>query len=311
MTSVAVVICTHTLDRFALLTAAVASVKRQTRPATETIVVVDHAPDLEARARAELRDVRVVPNTRARGLSGARNTGVATTDADVVVFLDDDAEADDAWLEHLVAPYADPAVAGVGGAIRPRWETGRPAWFPPEFDWVVGCTYAGMPINGGQVRNMIGANMSLRRDVLEAVGPFQEDMGRIGSTPLGCEETELCLRVRQQLPAMHIVFVPDAVVDHVVPAARGTLRYFRARCWAEGLSKATVTERAGAADGLRSERAYALKALPRAAGRGLAHAITHRDLAAAGRSAAIATGLFATTGGFVAGRIRHERVTHG
>jgi hypothetical protein len=48
--------------------------------------------------------------------------------------------------------------------------TASPVWFPCEFDWVVGCTYAGMDVRGGRIRNPIGANMSIRADVIARAG---------------------------------------------------------------------------------------------------------------------------------------------
>ena len=57
-----------------------------------------------------------------------------------------------------------------------------------------------------------------------------------------------------------------------MPAARSTFGYFRARCYAEGLSKALVTASVGAGDGLATERAHALKALPLGALRGIGEA---------------------------------------
>jgi hypothetical protein len=47
-----------------------------------------------------------------------------------------------------------------------RWSRlvgGRPGWFPPEFGWVVGCSYRGTPAERTMVRHFIGGNMSLRR----------------------------------------------------------------------------------------------------------------------------------------------------
>lgn len=48
--------------------------------------------------------------------------------------------------------------------------TAFPVWFPCEFDWVVGCTYAGMDVRSGRIRNPIGANMSIRADVIARAG---------------------------------------------------------------------------------------------------------------------------------------------
>src|SRR5581483_12443163 len=101
---------------------------------------------------------------------GARNTGVSVATGSVCAFLDDDAEAAPDWLAWLVKAYADKDVLGVGGAIEPAWQDRRPEWFPEEFDWVVGCSYRGMPVISADTRNLIGANMSFRRDVLVNVG---------------------------------------------------------------------------------------------------------------------------------------------
>jgi glycosyltransferase involved in cell wall biosynthesis len=171
----AVVICAHDSRRWAHLQAAVGSVQRQTLPPYEIVVVVDGDDQLYGRAAAELEGVHVVKNQDQPGLGGARNSGISASTAPLVAFLDDDALATERWLELLSAAYVDPDVAGVGGAIEPRWERGRPAWFPPEFDWVVGCTYRGMPERTAEVRNLIGCNVSYRRDVLEALNGFRLD----------------------------------------------------------------------------------------------------------------------------------------
>src|SRR5579864_1314964 len=91
--SVSVIICAHTPRRWANLRAAVASVARQTLPALETLVVVDFNADLERLARADLGGVVVLPNERARGLSGARQTGADAARGVILAFLDDDAAA--------------------------------------------------------------------------------------------------------------------------------------------------------------------------------------------------------------------------
>ena len=94
---------------------------------------------------------------------------------------------------------------GVGGLTLPVWKEPRPAWFPEEFDWVVGCTYRGMPESREPVRNLLGGNASFRREAFERSGGFQNGIGRsAGKRPLGCEETELCIRVSQQLPGSRV-----------------------------------------------------------------------------------------------------------
>ncbi len=172
-----------------------------------------------------------------KGLSGARNTGVRAARGDVVVFLDDDARGDERWLEKILEPFADPAVAGCGGWIVPEWQGERPRWFPQTFLWIMGCSYEGLPATGATIRNPIGANMALRRRVFDLVGGFSAGLGRIGTTPLGCEETELCIRYGVNHSDDRFVMVRESVVFHSVPASRTTWDYFFRRCWSEGLPK--------------------------------------------------------------------------
>src|SRR4051812_14154851 len=154
--SVSVIICAYADERWSELEAAVASMVNQVLQPIETIVVVDHNPHLLARVRRQLPDVVAVANDEARGLSGARNSGLRTAHGEVVAFLDDDAVAARDWLAWLTPGYLDASVIGVGGSIAPQWSSDRPAWFPEEFDWVVGCTYRGMPEQAATVRNLIG-----------------------------------------------------------------------------------------------------------------------------------------------------------
>jgi GT2 family glycosyltransferase len=297
-TTTSVVICGYTTRRWSALQAAVASVRNQHRGVEEVILVVDHNEDLLALAAEHLPDVEVVPNRLSRGLSGARNTGVARANGDVVVFLDDDAVAEPDWTAKLLAPYEDPDVLGVGGSAVPRWEEPAPVWLPPEFLWVVGCSYLGQPKVTSAVRNLMGCNMSLRRHVLMEVGGFDPALGRTKDEPLGCEETELCIRALQRFPRGRFLFEPKAVVHHWVPAERGTWRYFRDRCRAEGRSKAWVSDRVGTGAGLSTERAYTREVLPAGLARNLLRGV-RGDHAAMRRAGAITAGFALTAGSYV------------
>ena len=301
---VSVVVCSYTMKRWDLLVAAVDSVRGQTLPAHEVILVVDHCPELLVRA-ADL-GVHVVANEREQGLSGARNTGVSVASADVVAFLDDDACADTEWLRHLTRHYADPAVVGVGGHVDAAWQYARPHWFPAEFDWVVGCSYRGQPTGTAVVRNPIGANMSFRRSALLAVGGFSAAVGRVGTRPLGCEETELSIRLARLDPASTILLEPRAVVRHHVPAERSRWRYFRQRCWSEGLSKAAVSSLTDPRSALAAERNYALRTLPRGAARGLTDSLRGAGPGGLRRSLTIGAGLGITAAGYAAGKTAQQ-----
>ena len=273
----------------------------QRRLPDQVIVVIDHNEDLLRRSRATFpSDVEVLANEEVAGLSGARNTGVRVATGDVVAFLDDDAEAEPGWLEGLLAEYL-PHVVGAGGAALPVWpRSGRPRWFPHEFDWVVGCSYRGLPDTVAPQRNLIGAAMSFRRSVFDEVGDFDTDMGRLGTIPLGCEETEFALRVRKTFTGTELVHVPLAVVNHHVGAERTKVRYFLRRCFAEGVSKAAVAQRAGSEQALASERMYVRSTLPSGIQGGL-RAGFRGDLGGFARSVMIVAGLLTTTVGYLSG----------
>lgn len=298
--TICVVICAYTFDRWDDVLAAADSVQNQTTPPDEIVVVIDHNPDLYRQLRIELPDVMVVENRQQRGLSGGKNTGVEVTSSDIVVFLDDDAVAHPEWLAHLRDAYTDDRIVGVGGTTLPLWETGRPRWFPEEFDWVLGCTFTGRA--PGPVRNLLGGNASFRREVFAVTGGFPIHLGRTSahSRPLGCEETEFCIRLKQHRPDWTFVFEPRAVIWHRVPAARERFAYFRSRCFAEGLSKAAVTRSVGVADALSVERSYTTRVLTRGMVKGLGEAL-QGDRTGIERSCAISVGLLTTAAGYARG----------
>ena len=300
---ISVIICAYTVERWPELQAAVESIRAQTVQSKEIIVVVDHNSALLDRVKNDFQDVIALENREAPGLSGARNSGILAASGNILAFLDDDAIAAPDWLEQLGGVYQRPDVLGVGGLIRPMWKKGRPHWFPMEFDWVVGCSYRGIPQTMAPVRNLIGANMSFRRKVFEAIGGFRNGMGRVGTFPAGCEETELCIRARQRWPQMIMLYNPEARVTHLVPPGRAKARYFYSRCYAEGLSKATVSRMVGAQDGLASERTYVWKTLPRGFVDGLTDTLMRRDPSGLARAGAIVGGLAFTTAGYLMGTL--------
>jgi glucosyl-dolichyl phosphate glucuronosyltransferase len=301
---ISVIICAYTEARWDDLLSAIASVQEQTCPPREIIVVIDHNPALLSRVREHLPQIVTIENVESQGLSGARNSGTAMAQGDLVAFLDDDAIAAPDWLARLAAHYTDPHVIGVGGSIEPIWESNRPSWFPDEFRWVVGCTYRGMPQTDGTVRNLIGCNMSFRRQVYQQTGGFRTDVGQVGSSMLRCDETEFCVRVRQQRPMDVLIYAPEALVHHRVPAERTRWSYFRTRCYTEGLAKAALARLLGTQDGLSSELTYTLFTLPRGIGRGLVDVVRQRDPFGLARAGAIAAGLGLTSLGYLLGTLR-------
>ncbi|MFN8528580.1 MAG: glycosyltransferase family 2 protein [Anaerolineae bacterium] len=137
---IAVILCAYTEERWADLMAAIESLRAQTRLPDEIVLVIDHNAALLEKARAlgsmngGQSPLTVIENHEAKGLSGARNSGIAATQADLIGFLDDDAAAAPDWLERMLhALDAHPRALGVSGWVVPQWAGRAPRWLPEEF----------------------------------------------------------------------------------------------------------------------------------------------------------------------------------
>jgi glucosyl-dolichyl phosphate glucuronosyltransferase len=311
---VSVVIPCHALRRWPQLVAAVESVRAQSPRPAQVVVTVDHNEELLARIRRELPGITVVSNAYARGAAGNRNTGIAATGTPLIALLDDDATARPGWLAALLAPFAAADVIGTGGRIEPRWDRARPTWFPDEFLWAISATNmtpAGRPDASSAeaaasavttVRNVWSASMALRREAFEAAGAF-----RVGFAPrgdgTGLEDTDLCLRMSRTAGGRW-VYVPDAVVDHAVPAERTTVRYLLSRCFREGRGKVELARLLGGRHILDVERAYLRGAVSRAVLRGFGKALRGNGFAHAARAGVVVAGILAAFAGGLVGMAR-------
>lgn len=296
-----VVICCYTMRRRHILGAAVDAVLTELHPGDELILIVDGDDrELAATLSADYHgQIRLRHNEFQRGLSGARNTGLRAAGGDVVVFVDDDAVLRPGGLDAVRTGFSEQAVVALGGAVHPEWCGGtRPDWFPPEFDWVVGCDYRGLAPAGAAIRNPIGAAMAVRRNELDEIGGFSSALGRIGTVPAGCEETMMGIELVRRDPRARIVRNTRFAVAHQVPRDRMTLTYFVRRCFHEGRSKAVLSSLCGQGSALGSEWAYTTRILP--SGVWLARAQPRRI-------AALILGFAVTAVGYLAGRLGMRR----
>lgn len=298
--ALSVVVCAYTDERWDDLVLCVSSLLAQQDPVGEILLVIDHNDALLAKCRAYWPQLSVIPKAGPKGLSGARNTGWRTCRGPLIAFIDDDASADPVWSREMARAYGDD-VLGVGGRIDPIWPGGgKPSWWPTAFNWVVGCTYTGMPRRRSRVRNAIGANMSVRKHVLERVEGFETSLGRVGKVPLGAEETAMYLKAGTVYEGMSVVYEPAARVHHRVTPERVTVEYFVKRCFGEGRSKARMTRLnlAPQAEALGTERTYVVRTLPLAMLRGLLSTDPRRGLA-------VLLGLFCTAAGYLEDVVAH------
>ncbi|HEY1286019.1 MAG TPA: glycosyltransferase [Solirubrobacterales bacterium] len=308
--SVSVVVPSWSWDRRDQLGRCLRAIERQTLVPAETIVVIDHNPRLLDWTREGFPEMHAIPNRHRRGVVGCRNTGVEAARGDVVVLTDDDTEAEPTWIERLESCFADPAVVGVTGELLPQWAGGEPAWYPPEFYWVFGCSYTGLPAEVAPVRNPIAANMAVRARQLREIGGFREGVsprqlshrGVVIAGGHALEDTELGIRIGQRWPEMSWLYQPHATVRHAVTHEQATLGYLVRRSFEEGASKAQLAQQVGAQTGLSSERRYVSVVLPLGLARGIWQTLKG-DRHGILRSLAILVGLLSSGAGFLVGAL--------
>jgi glycosyltransferase involved in cell wall biosynthesis len=312
--SVSVIVPAWNSERRDDLDRCLKALERQTLPPLETIVVIDHNPELLEWTRKRFPAVEVIPNRHQRGVVGARNSGAETARGSLVVLTDDDTEAAPDWLERLTECFDDPKVVGVTGELIPNWEGPPPGWYPREFYWVFGCSYTGLPTEIAPVRNPIAANMAVRSHNLRSVEGFRQGAaprqikyrGVVLAGGHALEDTELGIRIGQRWPDMRWLYHPEATVRHSVGREQATLGYLVRRCFEEGATKAQLARNMGADDGLSAERLYLSVVLPRGILSNL-RASLRGDRESFLRAGAIVVGVLSSGVGFLAGTIARTK----
>ncbi len=236
---VSVIINTYSLDRYDDFCEAVEAVRNQTYESIEVVLVVDGNEPLCERVCEEygsFEDIVVHCTEENVGNSASRTAGAEQATGDVIVVTDDDGVADPHWIEELVAVYESTDALAVGGKVEPVWVDGKPAFFPEEFLWLVGCTENGFATHLDEVRNTYGPNLSFRAEVFEELGGFSKHVGRHGDKQIQAHETEICSRLRKRY-GRGVVYSEKAIINHKVYPYRTELGWLVRRCFWQGYSK--------------------------------------------------------------------------
>jgi glycosyltransferase involved in cell wall biosynthesis len=231
---ISVIVATH--NRRELLERTVSALKAQEYAAGQLeIVVVDNAstdgsPDAVARLARQAggHPVRLLHESRP-GKSYAVNTGVAQASGDLLLFTDDDVLPSPGWAAAIASAMEETGADFCAGRIQPLWGAEPPAWLSPALYGVLA-----IPDNGphralirrGVNEHLmpIGANMAVRRQVLDGLGGWRPELGKLQQTLRSGEDHEFFLRMLHA--GLTGVYEPRALVAHLVPADRLQKRYF-------------------------------------------------------------------------------------
>jgi hypothetical protein len=230
--TITAIVCTY--NRYDVLLEAIHSLQAQTLPPSRfEILIIDNSTDLEARDRF-WKDVEPSANMcvfyeGTPGLSRARNIGLREAAAALVAYIDDDAVAAPEWLEALVETFeAESGAAIVGGPVDPVWPDAEPPWLHKwlrGFLTIVDLGPERRPLSEREW--LAGTNIAFRKAALEAVGGFNETLGRVRGTLLSNEE----LVVSELIHKLGSVsfYAPGARVLHRVYADRVSQSWMRKR----------------------------------------------------------------------------------
>jgi cellulose synthase/poly-beta-1,6-N-acetylglucosamine synthase-like glycosyltransferase len=204
--SVSVVICTR--RRPNLLQKCLAAVSRLNPAANQVLVVDNSEGDEDTRKTALAYGARYTLEP-VRGLSRARNRGIAECDTDIVAFLDDDVIPAPDWLGLLLLPFKDEQTGATAGRIitpdsqnpgeleqSPRTLSNQDA------HWIEIATFGGLGL---------GANMAFRKRALPVKRFFDERLGRGAPFEIGEESYAFAWLLSR---GYRVATLPSAVVYH-------------------------------------------------------------------------------------------------
>ena len=158
----------------------------------ELLIVLQgtETPTDEVRALLDQGRLRIVPDA-GRGLSRARNIGIANSAGELVLFTDDDCVVAEDWIEqHARIHEQRPGVALVFGLVEAPAADVTNGGTVPTFD------PRSAPEHGrlqGPLVFGMGANMSFKRASLTSIGLFDEAIGA-GAPLASGEDVDFALR---------------------------------------------------------------------------------------------------------------------
>jgi len=183
----------------------------------QEILVIDNCPSTEETLRLveSYPGVRYVREHRV-GLDIARNRALLEATHEVVAFTDDDAAPDKNWLRALLVNFNAPTVMCVTGLTMPlELETKAQETFERHYSFskgfrrVVHSSHSRHPLAPGPVG--AGANMAMRKSILQLVGPFDEALDAGTKTRSGGDHE---MFVRLLLAGYQIIYDPAALSWH-------------------------------------------------------------------------------------------------
>jgi glucosyl-dolichyl phosphate glucuronosyltransferase len=189
-----------------------------------------------------------------QGLSYARNRGIKEAKGDFLVFIDDDAFLESNYVSELLTylkEFKNSQGLAFGGKIKPYLESPLPSWMSTYLMPLMSVIDLGDKVKEFKKNKYpIGANMGFSRLLIDKVGDFNIDLGRVGKNTMGGEEKDLFFRIKKE--KAKIYYFPKLEVQHVVPDARLTKPFIKKLALGIGKSERVRSQSIGSSAYLKS-----------------------------------------------------------
>lgn len=197
-----------------------------------------------------------------QGATFARNTGAALAKGEYLVFMDDDAVANENFLQEILNffqqyPHAD----GVGGRIIPLYIPEEPKWMSHYVSSLVGNFAYSETIKEFQNEKFpLESNMVTPKALFDSVGGFSElILGVVGTVRVGGESKDYHIKLQQQ--GKKIYYSPNIIVQHVVEVKKLTRAYLYRVASGIGRGERARTKALGTSSYLKKNVEYLYKLL--------------------------------------------------
>ena len=180
--------------------------------------------------------------TEQDGLSNARNLGIKNSDADVMIFFDNDMKFDpDTLVEYdkIIQQYGDQCF--YGGPVLADYEEKPPEWLRKFLPWSAKGHSLGEKVISIKKALFLGGNHAVPKKALNTFGGY-DDMCATGTTGMMGEERRLQKKLLNA--GYKGIYIPKAVAHHWIPKEHCSQEWTAQRNYRAGLTKAVPIKNA-------------------------------------------------------------------
>ena len=225
---ISVVICTYNREKFIARALETLTAQTLSPDKYEILIIDNNSTDNTASICREFINTHQLFNIEylfeaSKGLSFARNRGIAEASSPIIVYVDDDTEASSGFLENILIFFeANPGTVGIGGKVIPVYpDTGEPPWMNKYLYGFVGLVdYGDRPrLYHPPMKYPAGCNMSYTKEILQKAGGFNNQL------TFRSDDKHIFFQVKKL--SSSIYYLPGAMVHHNIDRPRLSFDNFR------------------------------------------------------------------------------------